>query len=180
MTPEVANNMKYEAEIIGMSCCPECKNIFDTEDNTTEIEEDGVEPYSTLDEPYNERKVTYSVRKTTCPYCEHIEDAEDFSTAWVTDLYDAPNGNELVPGIKSLEEDGTQCSDIAPKVDQNMGINKPNKKYYDILISDINESEDPIINKGFFKNSKGQYERNGFILVKEGEKYLAIRKDKLL
>ena len=81
--------------------------------------------------------------------------------------------------VKELKEDGTQCSDIAPKVDQNIGINKPNKKYYDILISDINESEDPIINKGFFKNSKGQYERNGFILVKEGEKYLAIRKDLL-
>lgn len=79
----------------------------------------------------------------------------------------------------SLNEDGTQASDIAPKVDQNIGINKPNKKYYDILLSDINENENPIINKGFFKNSKGQYERNGFILVKEGEKYLAIRKDKL-
>ena len=60
-----------------------------------------------------------------------------------------------------------------------MGINKPNKKYYDILLSDINENENPIINKGFFKNSKGQYERNGFILVKEGKKYLAVRKDKL-
>lgn len=77
-------------------------------------------------------------------------------------------------------EDGTQVSDIAPKVDQNMNKNvtTSKKKHYDILLSGLDEGLD-ILNKGFLKNSKGQYQRGNYILVKEGEKYLAIHKDKL-
>ena len=79
-----------------------------------------------------------------------------------------------------LEEDGTQTSDIAPKVDQDMNknITTSKKKHYDILLSGLDEGLD-ILNKGFLKNSKGQYQRGNYILVKEGDKYLAIHKDKL-
>ena len=77
-------------------------------------------------------------------------------------------------------EDGTQVSDIAPKVDQDMNkdVTTSKKKHYDILLSGLDEGLN-ILNKGFLKNSKGQYQRGNYILVKEGEKYLAIHKDKL-
>lgn len=94
-------------------------------------------------------------------------------------------GNELKKLINNdLQEDaeGTQTTDIASKTDQNMDkkITTSKKKYYDILLSDFTESDDMnIINKGFLKNSKGQYERGNYILVKEGETYLAIHKNKL-
>jgi len=80
-----------------------------------------------------------------------------------------------------VNEDGTQASDIAPKVDQDMNKRATNfkkKKSYDILL-DINENEG-LINKGFLKNSKGQYQRGDYILVKEGNVYSAIHKNKLL
>ena len=88
---------------------------------------------------------------------------------------------------EKLEEDGestegTQVGDIAPKVDQEMNNKrkkKQNKKYYDILLSGIDESMDSILNKGFMKNVNGQYERDGYILIKENDKFIAIRKDKL-
>ena len=80
----------------------------------------------------------------------------------------------------SLEEDGTQTTDIAPKVDQDMNkdITTSKKKHYDILLSGLDEGLD-ILNKGFLRNAKGQYQRGNYILVKEGDKYLAIHKDKL-
>lgn len=78
---------------------------------------------------------------------------------------------------KTESSEGTQCSDIATKVDQNFGNSK--KKYYDLLLSDITENESNIINRGFIKNAKGQYQRGNYILVKEGNKYLAIHKNKL-
>ncbi len=79
-----------------------------------------------------------------------------------------------------IKEDGTQTSDIAPKVDQDMNkdVTTSKKKHYDILLSGLDEGLN-ILNKGFLKNSKGQYQRGNYILVKEGDKYLAIHKDKL-
>ena len=87
--------------------------------------------------------------------------------------------------IPTLNEDGegTQVGDIAPKVDQDMNgkpkKKKEDKKYYDILLSGIDESMDMVLNKGFMKNVNGQYERDGYILVKENDKFIAVRKDKL-
>lgn len=95
-------------------------------------------------------------------------------------------GNELKNLINDdLQEDaeGTQTTDIASKTDQNMNkkITTSKKKYYDILLSDFTESDNMnIINKGFLKNSKGQYQRGNYILVKEGETYLAIHKNKII
>lgn len=94
-------------------------------------------------------------------------------------------GNELKKLINNdlqEEAEGTQATDIASKTDQNMNkkITTSKKKYYDILLSDFTESDNMnIINKGFLKNSEGQYQRGNYILVKEGETYLAIHKNKL-
>lgn len=163
--------------------CPECKNIFNGPDNTETIEENyDKDVYDGFDKYHTETN-TVEVEKTTCPYCNFNEDAEEFSTAWVDDLEDAPNKEELVPGISSIYEadEGTQTTDIAPKVDQNMGLTKanPKKEYYDILLSDVDESADDILNRGFLKNAQGHYQRGNYILVKESEKYIAIRQDKL-
>lgn len=180
------DNLKseYDIPIKGFVSCPECKSLFEKDENSFETEEDYIEQYSTLDEPYNEIDINDAVvEHIKCPYCGYEDISDCFNIAFTSDLYDAPNGEEYVPGIKSLHEDGegTQCSDIAPKIDQNMNkrtINK--KKYYDILLSDFSESDNMnIINKGFLKNSKGQYQRGNYILVKEGETYLAIHKNKL-
>lgn len=160
ITLDYLKNRKYDAEIIGMSKCPKCNYIFDNEINTFDRD----------DGEYME-----------CPHCSLIRKKDDFPWAWVDDLYDAPNANDLVPGINedlNEEAEGTQTTDIAPKVDQELGINKPKKKYEDVLLSDINENEE-ILNKGFMKNLDGFYQRGNYILVKEGDKYLAIHKDKL-
>ena len=174
---------EYDIPIKGFVTCPECKSLFEEEDNTIEVEEDYNEPYSTIDNPYNEKIKTVTVNHIKCPYCGYEDESDNFNVAFTSDLYDAPNGEEYVPGIKSLYEDGegTQCSDIAPKTDQDMNKRTTNKKkYYDILLSDFSESDNMnIINKGFLKNSEGQYQRGNYILVKEGETYLAIHKNKL-
>jgi len=185
---EYLKNRKYDATIIGMSKCPSCGNIFDREANTFDEEVEDSIPYATLDNPYNERKVTYTDTKVKCPYCGDTDNEEDFPFAWVDDLYDAPNAEELVPGINSSDleeaEEGTQCSDIAPKMDQDLGITKANpdeeKRHFDILLGDYNNSlDESVCFKGFLKNAEGQYQRGNYILVKENEKYIAIHKDKL-
>lgn len=185
ITLDYLKNRKYDAQIIGMAQCPRCGNIFDREENTYEEEKTDVEPYSTIDEPYNEKTITYTDKMIKCPYCGYSDNEEDYAWAWVDDLYDAPNAEELVPGIHGLNEDaeGTQCADIAPKLDQKSGVTdakpKKEKKYYDILLSGLDEHEDLKINKGFIKNLDGYYQRGNYILVKEGDKYLAVHKDKL-
>ena len=91
---------------------------------------------------------------------------------------------QLLPTLNEEGEGGTQVGDIAPKVDQDMNgktkTKNKDKKYYDILLSGIDESMDSILNKGFMKNIHGQYERDGYILIKENNKFIAVRKDKLI
>ena len=86
--------------------CPECGALFDpsmcTEYDVTEY---GVEPYSTFDEPYNERTVKYTVNKTTCPYCDYEADEDEFAEADTDDLISAPNAKEYVPDIDKLDDD---------------------------------------------------------------------------
>lgn len=73
-----------------------------------------------------------------------------------------------------LNEEGTQCSDIAPKLDQNLGINKPK-----IVSTKINGLKENLALRGFLRNYKGQYERGNYILCLENDKYIIINKDKL-
>lgn len=192
LTLDFVKNHKYETIIKGMCMCPKCGLVFDKEENTIEVQESGVEPYSTFDSPYNERIVTYDVEYVECPNCHTRESEEDFPDALVSDLPDASNAEELVPGISKLDEDadgtaeGTQTSDIAGKTDYDFNITTPTnlekkKKHYDILLGNYNRNEidESVSFKGFLKNSKGQYQRGNYVLVKEGDKYLAVHKDKL-
>ena len=89
---------------------------------------------------------------------------------------------EELKGLLNEDGEGTQVGDIAPKVDQDMNgkSKKKEKKYYDILLSGIDESMDTVLNKGFMKNINGQYERDGYILIKENDKFIAVRKDKVI
>lgn len=189
LTLDFVKNHEYETIIKGMCMCPKCGLVFDKEENTVEVQESDVEPYSTFDSPYNERTVTYNVE---CPNCHTREAEEDFPDAWVSDLPSASNAEELVPGISKLDEDadgaaeGTQTSDIAGKTDYDFNITTPTnlekkKKHYDILLGNYNRNEidESVSFKGFLKNSKGQYQRGNYVLVKEGDKYLAVHKDKL-
>lgn len=178
--------------IKGMIKCPECGAVLDKDQVAFEDEEEfETDVYDGFDN-YHTEKHTGIVERAICPECNYGDDLDKFYSATVDDLIGAPNAEELVPGISTLDEDtlnedgeGTQTSDIAPKNDQELGINIPattskkKKEYYDILL-DMNENELPIINKGFMKNSKGQYQRGNYILVKEGDKYLAIHKNKLI
>lgn len=190
ITLDYLKNRDTDPFIKGMIQCPECGSILDKEEVKFDDEEEyDTEVYDGFDKYHTETK-TKTVEKAICPNCGHGDELDNFYGATVDDLFGAPNAEELVPGINTLEEnqslqedgEGTQTTDIAPKIDQELGINIPNttskKKYYDILL-DMNENELPIINKGFMKNSKGQYQRGNYILVKEGDKYLAVHKDKL-
>lgn len=164
--------------------CPECNAIVSVVENSEEDTVQDVEMYSTLDNPAAEKVVNYDISKTTCPYCKYSAETEEFYQASLDDIQSAPNAEELVPGSTSINEEaeGTQVTDIAPKVDQEVGAltkAKPEKKYYDILLSDIDENADEILNKGFIKNKDGHYQRGNYVLVKENDKYIAIRKDKL-
>ena len=106
-------------------------------------------------------------------------DIEDFILGQVRAYsIDKEEANQLKQ-LLTEDGEGTQTTDIAPKVDQDMNRRTTNKKkHYDILLSGLDEGL-PIINKGFLKNSDGQYQRGNYILVKEGEQYLAVHKDKL-
>lgn len=141
------------------------------------IEENSNTLYACYEEPFNGEKKTKEQWEEV--YNSDIIDKNtwpDFEDWWD----DMINHSELL--VKEAE--GTQCSDIAGKTDQEVGINIPNttatkkKKHTDILLSDLEEGL-PFINKGFLKNSEGQYQRGNYILVKEGDKYLAINKNKL-
>lgn len=106
-------------------------------------------------------------------------DIEDFIQGQVRAYsIDKEEANQLKQ-LLTEDGEGTQTTDIAPKVDQDMNCRTTNKKkHYDILLSGLDEGL-PIINRGFLKNSDGQYQRGNYILVKEGEQYLVVHKDKL-
>ena len=77
------------------------------------------------------------------------------------------------------ECEGTQTTDIAPKLDQEVGrLVKPPKQ------DDLKEGYDFNVGfnhkfKGFILTEQGRYERGNFVLVKEGEQIKAIHKSKL-
>ena len=77
------------------------------------------------------------------------------------------------------ECEGTQTTDIAPKLDQEVGrLVKPPKQ------DDLKEEYDFNVGfnhkfKGFILTEQGRYERGNFVLVKEGEQIKAIHKSKL-
>lgn len=76
---------------------------------------------------------------------------------------------------ETLDEDGTQVGDIAPKVDQEIGMIKPEKK------KDLTENISLNINynhkfKGFTLCEDGIFRRGNYILVNESGKTKAVHK----
>ncbi len=166
-------NHKYDEVIKDHLVCPKCKNVFDDMSLIVDYDEEG----NTID--------------NTCPYCNFSSKNEDtFSDAWVQDLEDAPNADEMVPGIRqyidSLEEEaeaGTQAADIASKVDytfQSEPTGAKMLKYEAVEIKELDESTHLNLN-GFIKDVDGLYKRGNYILVKESAtgKLKVIHKSKL-
>lgn len=78
------------------------------------------------------------------------------------------------------EAEGTQTSDIAPKMDQELGgkvVMPPKKKKLEEYNFNVGTNHKF---KGFILNSEGRYERGNYVLVKEGEQVKAIHKNKLI
>lgn len=141
---------------------------------------DFVDNYDSREEAYEEAMKSFNSKAQIEDIITFIQNVIDDSES---DNHDREES--LIERLKSIiptlnEEEGTQVGDIASKVDQDMNGKKKNKKYYDILLSGIDESMDSILNKGFMKNIDGQYERDGYILIKENNKFIAVKKDKIL
>ena len=150
------------------------------------------EDFDTYDfrDNYNDKEEAYEETLKSLNSRSQIKDIITFIKNVIEDTPEEDHEREesliarLEQVLPTLNEDGegTQVGDIAPKMDQDMNgkTKKKEKKYYDILLSGIDESMDSILNKGFMKNINGQYERDGYVLIKENNKFIAIRKDKLV
>lgn len=75
---------------------------------------------------------------------------------------------EVDEPIEDLQEEGTQCSDIAPKID-----------YIKPVTTKINGLKENVTLRGFLRNAQGQYVRGNYILCQENNKFIIINKDRL-
>lgn len=75
---------------------------------------------------------------------------------------------EIDEPIEDLQEEGTQCSDIAPKTD-----------YIKPVVTKINGLKENVTLRGFLRNAQGQYVRGNYILCQENNKFIVINKNRL-
>ena len=131
----------------------------------------------------------------SCEECDNCLDLTDIIHETFDKLTDEESVKSLLQSlnneVKSLADkynvvldeinecEGTQTTDIAPKLDQEVGrLVKPPKQ------DDLKEEYDFNVGfnhkfKGFILTEQGRYERGNFVLVKEGEQIKAIHKSKL-
>ena len=131
----------------------------------------------------------------SCEECDECLDIIDIIHETFDKLTDEESVKSLLQSlnneVKSLADkynvvldeinecEGTQTTDIAPKLDQEVGrLVKPPKQ------DDLKEEYDFNVGfnhkfKGFILTEQGRYERGNFVLVKEGEQIKAIHKSKL-
>lgn len=131
----------------------------------------------------------------SCEECDECLDIVDVIHGTFDKLTDEESVKSLLQSlnneVKSLADkynvvldeinecEGTQTTDIAPKLDQEVGrLVKPPKQ------DDLKEEYDFNVGfnhkfKGFILTEQGRYERGNFVLVKEGEQIKAIHKSKL-
>ena len=131
----------------------------------------------------------------SCEECDECLDLTDIIHETFDKLTDEESVKSLLQSlnneVKSLADkynvvldeinecEGTQTTDIAPKLDQEVGrLVKPPKQ------DDLKEEYDFNVGfnhkfKGFILTEQGRYERGNFVLVKEGEQIKAIHKSKL-
>ena len=102
ITPEELVTMKYSRETDSVQC-PKCHYIIDG---------DFVEEWGLSDDEYEEMDyddfddlTDDGVNKITCPNCKHTDYANKFKTVWTDDIIDAPNCEEIVPGIKKAYDE---------------------------------------------------------------------------
>ena len=131
----------------------------------------------------------------SCEECDNCLDLTDIIHETFDKLTDEESVKSLLQSlnneVKSLADkynvvldeinecEGTQTTDIAPKLDQEVGrLVKPPKQdglkeEYDFNVGFNHKF------KGFILTEQGRYERGNFVLVKEGEQIKAIHKSKL-
>lgn len=92
---------EYEIPVIGMVKCPECKGVFCKEDGIYESSEDFTSLVYDGFDNYHEETESVPVDMIQCPLCNYEEklDESDFYEATTGDIIDAPNKEELLPGI---------------------------------------------------------------------------------
>lgn len=87
-----------------------------------------------------------------------------------------PTGNSRADDLKE-ECEGTQCSDIAEKKDQEVGsLQKPKKVKH--IVEALNVPKNHGF-KGFRLNEKGMYTRGNYVLINEGGSIKAVNKNLL-
>jgi hypothetical protein len=89
------------------------------------------------------------------------------------------NNKLFIEDFRLNEEcEGTQCSDIAEKKDQEVGSLQKPKKRKKLIVKENNVPRNHGF-KGFMMCESGFYERGKYALIKEGKKIKAVRKDSL-
>lgn len=118
ITPEELVTMKYSIETDCIQC-PKCKYIFDGD----MVEEWGVDEndYDEMDYDDFDDLTDDGVNKITCPNCNHTDYANKFRTVWTDDIIDAPNCEDLVPGIKKAYDELDENKKV---VNNNMNNNE--------------------------------------------------------
>lgn len=109
---------------------------------------------------------------------------EDISVEEWKTLFSCKAPQEILKELEDLltvnECEGTQVGDIAPKNDypQSKPVNSDKKKgkYYDLLLSQMDEEDENFTSKGFYKGTDGVYRRGNYVLIKEGESFKVINK----
>ena len=99
LTPQKIEELEYSLKLKDMYKCPKCRYIFDKENNTIEnIEKVSYPVYDGFDN-YHDEEYINETEQVKCPNCGYKDDEIDFPYAYTDDIVDAPNMEELVPGI---------------------------------------------------------------------------------
>lgn len=104
ITVEDLVTMKYTKPVEDCVVCPKCKNIIDKEMNIDSYGLDDDE-YQNMDYDDFDDLDDDGVNKITCPYCNHTTYANRFHNVWTEDIIDAPNCEEILPGIKKAYDE---------------------------------------------------------------------------
>lgn len=98
----------YEIPIKGMVKCPDCRGIFCEEDYRYETTEEYTSVVYDGFDNYHEETEEIPVTMIQCPLCNYQEPAYEsqFYEATTGDLIDAPNKEELLPGITEALKKG--------------------------------------------------------------------------
>ena len=168
----------YDVERVANDIFDYYKDVefYDFFDNYNDDEEAYEEVYAELQTPEGVQKYIDIFKNN--------EVNEDISIEEWRTLFSCKAPQEIVKELEDLltvnECEGTQVGDIAPKNDypQSKPVNSDKKKgkYYDLLLSQMDEEDENFTSKGFYKGTDGVYRRGNYVLVKEGENFKVVNK----